>query len=193
MLLARHFSVVTVIATAVALGCKSPNSSTTSASDSASRQSVVARNGKAAGAATQPVVEAAPAPGTAEALAQRATTYAQSVGPLLSQHEPIKRPAASQDADLMPTSAKQLQAPAQDVPKPVAPKPNTPLDNRAFAAAASKPDVQVVRQSPGVIFSVTRTSRLPATDAQTAAFSPAEPANTLKTSRLRRTINCSSY
>jgi len=48
--------------------------------------------------------------------------------------------------------------------------PNTglpPIDGRAFAAASSKPDVKVVRQTPDPAATA---SSLPATDAQTAAF-----------------------
>jgi hypothetical protein len=42
------------------------------------------------------IVDAAPAPGTAQALAQRANTYARSVEPIFSQH-PASRPAETSD------------------------------------------------------------------------------------------------
>jgi hypothetical protein len=120
--------------------------------------------------ATQPVVtEAAPTPGTAEALAQRANTYAQSVGPLLAKRDQTGQAgnSGSTDPSSVQKSVPGSQAPLQDPAQPPVAKADAGADGRAFAAAPSKPDVKVLREPPAV---AAPAPSMPASDAQTAAF-----------------------
>ena len=164
MLLSRQFVIAVIVGAVASVGCKSSNPSGGPSSASASRQSTSSGLGVKPGTpATQPVTaDAAPAPGTAEALAQRANTYAQSVAPLLSKHAtPNQSETASPNS--MPKSSQPLHPPtAADAT--VAKGEST--DTRGFAAAPSKPDVQVQRQTPPP----TAPAQAPATDARTAAF-----------------------
>jgi hypothetical protein len=161
MLLSRHLFIAVIVASVASVGCKTTN-------PSASTQSVPRRSapsdlsGKGGTPATQGIEEAStPAPGTAEALAQRANTYAKSVGPLL--HPTPKNPepnvgnaTPNSSGTLHPPTATDAAAPKSDI-----------NDSRAFAAVPNKADVQVQKQTP----TPSQTQNpVPATDAQTAAF-----------------------
>ena len=161
----RSLVIVLTVSIVASAGCKSSNPQGGSPSASTSRHSPTSQSVANAGTPTpQPVVpDAAPAPGTAEALAQRANVYAQSIAPLLSQHSAPKESEAA-TGNSMPKSAKALQAPA--APEAGAAKAES-NDNRAFAAAPNKTDVQVLRQPPATTQAPVQA---PATDARTAAF-----------------------
>jgi len=163
MLTARSLVIALIVATVASAGCKSSNPSTQSALASP-RSTPTQLSGRTGTPATQPVAsEAAPAPGTAEALAQRANTYAQSVGPLLSQHgAPKASDAAVDNSTPKPSRASQSPTPAE-----ASASKAQINDTRAFAAVPGKTDVQVLRQSPAP---AQTQAQIPATDAQTATF-----------------------
>jgi len=165
MLLSRQLVIAVIVASVASVGCKTSNSSTGSQSASLPRRSAPADLGGRGGtAATQPVESAStPAPGTAEALAQRANNYAQTVAPLLSQH-PAPKTSESNVAIATPKSSVTLHPAAAADATTAKGEIN---DARAFAAVPNKADVQVQKETPTPPQTPTH---VPATDAQTAAF-----------------------
>lgn len=109
------------------------------------------------------IVDAAPAPGTAQALAQRAATYAQSVGPVFSQHS-SSRPAEGSDFpehDWSRPAANEpaaRQAASVDVASPPA-APRVPKQS-ATPPPAAPPPAQSARPAVAMIGSDTLGARL---------------------------------
>jgi hypothetical protein len=179
MLHFRQFVIVVITASVASLGCKSSNPSPTTQAALTHQPTAVAQGGKPttppANSTTGSPADAPPVPGTAQALAQRATNYAQTVGPLLSQHPaPAPPPTHTEaadwpDPDSMQLTTRQFQPSGLNASgkSPANPSAPQPADQRAFAAASTKTDVHVVRQTPDTTAAA---PSLPATDAQTAAF-----------------------
>src|SRR5579871_5432240 len=164
MLLSRRLVIVAFASSVAALGCKSSNPSPTTQPTALTKQSsTLTKDPSVASQATPTIITPAPAPtpGTAEALAQRANVYAQSMGPMPTPHDKQE----SQIPSPVQTSSTESKQPAQGVAKSNATKLKDEADARAFGAVPTVPDVKVQRQAPATIQTP---APLPATDAQTA-------------------------
>jgi hypothetical protein len=149
MLISRRVVVTVVIGLGALAGCRGPSAgSKTNAPLATAQQPSAVAPAKSAPqpASPQPVItDPATTPGTAEALAQRAATYAQTVAPLMSGQLKPKPPETIERTE--PVTVPTKSAPQEAAPAPISPRVK-PADPRAFAAnTPARPDVQVTRQA----------------------------------------------
>src|SRR4051794_14630693 len=98
MLHRQQLVIAFLLGSVASSGCKTSNSAPTTQASPAHQPTALISTAKPTTTPSDPVVLSpaeTPAPGTAQALAQRATSYAQPVGPLLSQHSAPKPAEAS--------------------------------------------------------------------------------------------------